>query len=242
MSSKSRAENRSDALAPNLFVVGGAADTTVADFARLAGGAAAHVVIVPHASGDPQGAADDFAAGLKTAGVVNITISLPGAPLVIPAGTTAVFMTGGDQNRLVTALSRADQAALLAFCQGGGLVGGTSAGAMALSDIMIGGGLNDDDPDLMVRVGLGLLVRIIIDTHFAQRGRFLRPMGAIAVSPRALGAIGLDEDTAVFIQGSRVQVFGKGKAWVYRAYRRGANLRVNRQSYAAGKKFRLPGW
>jgi cyanophycinase len=241
MSSNRRAHKRGAALVPNLFVIGGNADTCIGEFARLVGGQFASIIILPHASGDPKGAADSFTTNLKAAGAVNVTTILPGAPLVIPAATTAVFMTGGDQNLLVSALSAADKAALTAWCLAGGIVGGTSAGAMAMSDIMIGGGLNDDAPDLMVRTGLALLVRIIIDTHFAQRQRFLRPMGALAVSPQALGSIGLDEDTAVFIEGDHAQVFGAGKAWVYRAYRRGANLRITRQSHAAGKKFRLPG-
>jgi len=241
MAKTSKGTRRSDALVPNLFVIGGAADTCLVEFARLAGGGDAHVVILPHASGDPQGAADSVTEGLKAAGVVNITVIMPGAPLVIPAGTTAVFMTGGDQNRLVSLFTAADLAALLAFAHGGGLVGGTSAGAMAMSDIMIGGGLNQDDPDLMVRIGLGLLLKIIIDTHFAQRQRFLRPAGALAVRPQCVGAIGLDEDTAVLIQGTHVRVFGKGKAWVYRAHRRGANLAITRRSYVAGKTMRLPG-
>jgi cyanophycinase len=82
------------------------------------------------------------------------------------------------------------------------LVSGTSAGAMALTQTMIAAG----DPSescvkghIKIAEGFNLLPRIILDTHFIQRGRFGRLIEAIAHYPDKLG-IGLGEDTAVFFK------------------------------------------
>src|SRR5690606_17863374 len=54
---------------------------------------------------------------------------------------------------------------------------------------------------------------VIIDQHFAERGRIGRLLGAIAHSPRVLG-IGIDEDTAIMVEGDDVRVLGSGAVYV----------------------------
>src|SRR5690349_24882178 len=81
---------------------------------------------------------------------------------------------------------------------------GTSAGAAAMSETMLIGGpgsaINGGTPpclsSLSMAPGLGLLEGVVVDSHFSERGRFARLMGAVAQNPHNLG-IGLDEDTAV---------------------------------------------
>ena len=51
--------------------------------------------------------------------------------------------------------------------------------------------------------GLGLIPNVIIDQHFAERGRIGRLLGAI------LG-IGIDEDSAIVVEGERSTVIGSG--------------------------------
>ena len=46
--------------------------------------------------------------------------------------------------------------------------------------------------------GLGLIKDVIIDQHFAQRGRIGRLLTGIAQNPEVLG-IGIDEDTAIVV-------------------------------------------
>src|SRR5690606_24424572 len=60
---------------------------------------------------------------------------------------------------------------------------------------------------------LGLLPNVIIDQHFAERGRIGRLIGAVSQSPRLLG-IGLDEDTAVVVTDSHMRVIGAGAVYV----------------------------
>ena len=58
--------------------------------------------------------------------------------------------------------------------------------------------------------GFGLTNRIVIDQHFRQRDRLGRLLTAIAYNPFAVG-IGLDEDTAAFIDPHRLlTVVGTG--------------------------------
>jgi len=67
--------------------------------------------------------------------------------------------------------------------------------------------------DLHMAPGLGFVRDVIIDQHFAERGRFGRLFGAVAHNPRELG-IGIDEDTALVLQGDRFEVIGNGCVYV----------------------------
>jgi cyanophycinase len=115
---------------------------------------------------------------------------------------SGVFFTGGDQLRITstiggTALDRALRAAY----DRGAVIAGTSAGASAMSDTMIVTGDDEDAPTrntLNMAPGMGLLRDVVIDQHFAQRGRIGRLLSAIAQNPHALG-VGIDEDTAIVV-------------------------------------------
>jgi cyanophycinase len=92
-------------------------------------------------------------------------------------------------------------------------VGGTSAGAAALTETTLAGGEVDEEGNLVemyIGPGLGLLgFRAIIDTHFAQRKRLQRLFVAIADYPDMMG-LGLDEDTALVVKGHLGTVVGHG--------------------------------
>jgi len=63
---------------------------------------------------------------------------------------------------------------------------------------------------LQLAPGLGLIEDVIVDQHFAERGRIGRLLGAVAQNPRILG-IGIDENTAIITQGDRkFTVIGEG--------------------------------
>ena len=57
--------------------------------------------------------------------------------------------------------------------------------------------------------GLGFLTDVIVDQHFAQRGRLGRLMAAVAERPDLLG-IGLGEDTAMIVEGDTFRAIGSG--------------------------------
>jgi cyanophycinase len=98
----------------------------------------------------------------------------------------------------------------------GGVLAGTSAGASVMSDTMMVRGSSAETHrigDLRMAPGLGLVRDVIIDQHFAERGRIGRLLGAVAQSPRVLG-VGIDEDTAVVVEGDDFQVIGSGAVYV----------------------------
>ena len=129
-----------------------------------------------------------------------------------------VFFTGGDQVRITSRLSGTPlEAAVRDLYQRGGVVAGTSAGATAMSEVMLIAGqdehLSKIRNSLHMAPGLGLLPGVIVDQHFAERGRLNRLVGAVAQNPRLLG-IGLDENTAIVVEGDCFQVMGSGSVYV----------------------------
>lgn len=128
----------------------------------------------------------------------------------------AVFFTGGDQLRISTIIAGTDLARLIKekyMEEKDFTIAGTSAGAMAMSKIMIcGGGMTEAllGSDIHIASGLGLINDCIIDTHFIKRGRFSRLAHAVILNPGNLG-IGLGENTALMINhGNRAKCLGTG--------------------------------
>jgi cyanophycinase len=125
-----------------------------------------------------------------------------------------IFVTGGNQLRLTTILGGTPIAKAIRRANARGVaVGGTSAGAAILSEHMIAYGEEGHTPHagaVALVPGFGLTNRIMIDQHFRQRDRLGRLLTALAYNPFAVG-VGLDEDTAAFIDHSRkLSVVGTG--------------------------------
>ena len=127
---------------------------------------------------------------------------------------SGLFFSGGNQLKLVTAIAGSSFEAKLKHAYTDGLhIGGTSAGAAAMSTVMIARGAGRASPRLAsVRMspGLGFLSSIIVDQHFHERDRFARLMAAVLCNPAMLG-FGLDENTAfVLSAGDEISVIGSG--------------------------------
>ena len=129
----------------------------------------------------------------------------------------AIFFSGGDQLRITSQIGDTGiEAKVRALYERGGVVAGTSAGASVMSETMLIKGTSKVTHrigDLHMAPGMGLMRDVIIDQHFAERGRFGRLIGAIAHNPRILG-IGIDEDTAAVVEGERFRVIGSGAVYV----------------------------
>lgn len=134
-------------------------------------------------------------------------------------GATAVFFTGGDQLKITSQLgdSRVYQK-ITELLQRGGTIAGTSAGASVMSSTMLISGPGDQSPNvndaIRMAPGLGFLPNIVVDQHFAERGRLGRLIAAIAQNPRYLG-VGIDEDTAIVVHDAKsFEVIGSGAVYV----------------------------
>lgn len=116
---------------------------------------------------------------------------------------TCVFFTGGDQLKITSLIGGTKTENFLRESFEAGLViAGTSAGASVMSETMITSGDDDKAPrrcTVKMAPGLGLIGGVVIDQHFAQRGRIGRLLAAVSQNPKVLG-IGIDEDTAIVVR------------------------------------------
>ena len=137
--------------------------------------------------------------------------------LALLEGAGAVFFTGGDQLRITSRIGGAPICdRIREIFRRGGTIVGTSAGASAMSETMLVSGPSDESHKIdavQMAPGLGFISGVIIDQHFAARGRLGRLVGAVAQNPRLLG-VGIDEDTAVIAEGHRLSVLGSGAVYV----------------------------
>ena len=127
----------------------------------------------------------------------------------------AVFMSGGDQLRLTSIYGGTEFLQILKdrYIFDRLVVGGTSAGAMALSTPMIYAGVGRDEliaGNVKATMGMEFLKDVCIDTHFVDRGRFVRMAQVIATNPSSIG-IGIEENTALVVTGGlNAEILGFG--------------------------------
>jgi cyanophycinase len=136
-----------------------------------------------------------------------------------------IFITGGDQDRFMKIVAGSPiYTAIHQAYQNGATIAGTSAGAAVMSQDMITGNQLQDSvyratfPRLVAnnvefKIGLGLIANAIIDQHFVVRSRYNRLLSALAAYPTST-CIGIDEETAIVVQGNRAKVVGNSQVIV----------------------------
>jgi cyanophycinase len=235
-----------------LFIVGGAERPErrklMGRFVELSGGPSARVAVLPAATGDPRGGLEKMRAWLAGAGLdpervelLEVSESIPGwergaysrAVVEMAERADAVWILGGDQNRILRLLLAPDGAeSPLLHALRGKTLGGTSAGAAVMSDPMLGGGTSygalalpraggaadaELSPSLYVTRGLGFFPEGIVDQHFDVRARLARLLEAALVEDGARRlAFGLSEATAMEYSGRErgLRVWGRGGLYV----------------------------
>lgn len=213
-----------------LVIIGGAEDkegecTILREFLRRAGGMEARIVIMTVATGLPGEVGAQYVNIFERLGVGEVRVVDTARredgedPQAIEAITeaTGVFFTGGNQARITDLLKDTQVDQLLHKRFGEGLViAGTSAGAAMMPDMMIVEGEAETNPRVdAVRMdpGMGFMPNVAIDQHFAQRGRLGRLISAIVQQPVVLG-FGIDENTAIAVDGDEIEVIGEGSITV----------------------------
>lgn len=209
-----------------LVIIGGAEDkekqcTILKEFVRLAGGAHSRIVVLTVATELPLQVGAEYVEVFERIGVGDVRTfdvssrdnanSLSAVKAVENA--TGVFFTGGDQVRITTLMGGTQMdAALHKHLEKGLVLGGTSAGASMMSSTMIVLGEAETNPRIGIvdmAPGMEFISGVVIDQHFAQRGRLGRLLSAVSQYPHHLG-IGLDEDTAIIVEGQEFYVLGSG--------------------------------
>jgi cyanophycinase len=218
----------------HLLVIGGAEDKynerrILRKFLELTGkdGGETQILIVPVASDFPEFAADVYVQAFRRLGIAHPRVlratsrqdvfSADGDELL--DGVNGIFITGGDQMRLVSLMGGTKFAQKLRQKVGETdiVLAGTSAGAAGMSTSMIVRGDATPHPhknSVRLSPGLGFLKNIIIDQHFTERGRISRLITAVSYNPYNLG-IGIDENTAIILDNEGIlEVFGAGAVTV----------------------------
>jgi cyanophycinase len=137
-----------------------------------------------------------------------------------------VFFSGGDQLLLTSIYGGTPFLTHLKekYINQNLVIGGTSAGAMAMSTPMIYAGSEEVQQlggEIKITTGLEFLRDVAIDTHFVHRGRFVRMAQVIATNPTSIG-IGIEEDTAIIVRNGRdAEVIGSGTIIVIDGYQIG---------------------
>ncbi|GGB99404.1 cyanophycinase [Pseudoduganella buxea] len=216
----------------HLVIVGGHEDREnskeiLSRFFELSGGSAARIAIITAASKVPDEMWRRYDEVFTAMGAAElIRVDLPDrATANDPAlaervrGASGIFMTGGDQKRLLAMIGGTlmDEAMHSALKQHGACIGGTSAGASAMCGHMLADGKADLLPEkgsVSLGAGLGFVQRVVIDQHFSERHRLARLLTIVAQNPYLLG-IGIDEDTALVVErGAGIEVIGAGSVTV----------------------------
>ncbi|MDS1030296.1 cyanophycinase [Bacillota bacterium LX-D] len=208
-----------------LVIIGGAEDKKgkqeiLKKFIDLSGNEDARLVVMTAATEEPETVGENYRRIFKDLGVKDIAVlninSRQEANEQYYADTikssTGIFFTGGDQLRITSLLGGTSTYwALIDAYQQGIVIAGTSAGASVMSETMIVEGDSEEAPKkntLKMAPGMGFIKGVVVDQHFAQRGRIGRLLSAVAQNPDILG-IGIDEDTAIVVNSdAKFEVYG----------------------------------
>ena len=211
-----------------LVIVGGNMQdpAIVKRFIDLAGGPDAPIVIIPTA-GEDDDDYNNYWSGLKQwreNGARNLTVLhtrdrkvADTEAFVKPIkNARGVFFGGGRQWRLADAyLNTLTQKELQNLLDRGGVIGGSSAGASILASFMVRGDTKGNETMIGDHTaGMGFLKNAAVDQHVLRRNRQFDMLEVIDKHPELLG-IGLDENTAIVVEGDQFDVIGQSYAIIY---------------------------
>lgn len=217
-----------------LVIVGGVqVESIMKKFVELAGGPQAKIIIIPNAGSDPVGNSEIQKQEFTELGAVSDYLIFTRetaddkANLKKMDWANAVFFLGGDQSDLAKdMLGTKLLDKVFQLYNKGGLVGGTSAGAAIMSEVMITGNelINKDSTRNFITIdkgnvetirGFGFLKTVIIDQHFLKRKRHNRTIAALIEHPDHIG-VAIDESTAIVVYpDDTFEVLGNSQVLVY---------------------------
>ncbi len=224
--------------APLVVLMGGSTEVDGAA-ARFAEAAHGGDLLVLRATGSTSSYtawfADELAMNQRPAAVATVLIDDPAhgaddAVLCRVARADAVWLAGGDQSDYLVRWPDALHQSLARAVARGIAIGGSSAGAMSLSALTFDaarGGVDsvealaaplDDAVSLSPSpFSPAPLAGLLVDTHFDARDRLGRLIAFVARAAHEgspLFGLGVDEQTAVVVEGDTVEVAGLGDAWL----------------------------
>ena len=231
-------QNVSLAPAGKLFIIGGgkrppALVQAMVDAAGL--DTAGYAIILPMASGEPDSAAYYGIRQFTELGLPAERFrayhfekgAYPQAAVDSLRGARLIYITGGDQNRFMdVVLGSPVYDAIQEAYRNGATIADTSAGAAVMSRQMITGNelkrpeytgdfRTIQAENIEIKEGLGLLPNAIVDQHFIYRMRMNRLISVSLEFP-GLACIGIDESTALLVEGDSATVVGDSQVILLR--------------------------
>ena len=208
-----------------LFIVGGGrlSDDIILAFIEVAGGLDAPIVVIPTASGGDS-FTDNVSHLFTSRGATNVSIlhtkdrnEADSDEFVAPIKKAkAVWFTGGRQWRLVDSYKDTKtEEELWKLLNRNGLIGGSSAGATIQGSYLARGDTKHNQ--IMMgdhEEGFGFLKNVAIDQHVLARNRQFDLFEILKKRPELLG-IGIDENTAIVVQGDVFEVLGSSYVLMY---------------------------
>lgn len=217
-----------------LVIVGGVQTKSIQKtFVELAGGEKAKIIIIPNAGSEPKRSSEsqqrDYLDLGAQADYLLFTKETADNEenLKKMEWANAVFFLGGDQSYLTRdMLGTKLLEKVFEIYNKGGVVGGSSAGAAVMSEIMITGNelINTDSVNSFISItkgnietkkGFGFIKNAIIDQHFIKRKRYNRLLTLMCEHKDLLG-IAIDESTAIVVNPNNTfNVIGRNQVIVF---------------------------
>jgi cyanophycinase len=217
-----------------LVIVGGVQTKEIQKkFVELAGGKDARIIIIPNAGSEPKRSSESQQRDYISLGaqadylLFNRETADDEANLKKMDWANAVFFLGGDQSDLTRdMLGTRLLDKVFDIYNKNGVVGGSSAGAAVMSEIMLTGNelINKDSSSSFISIqkgnietakGFGFVKNAIIDQHFLKRKRHNRLITLMCEHPNLLG-IAIDESTAIIVKPDETfEVIGRNQVLVY---------------------------
>jgi cyanophycinase len=210
-----------------LVIVGGGqiGPDVAKEFVSRAGGSEGAVVVIPTANDHPDAVAKAAAQVREAFGLRNVTVlhtknraEADSEAFVAPLkNARGVWLGGGRHWRLVDSyLGTRTEREIKAVLERGGVVGGSSAGATILGSFLVRGAREGNH--IMVakdyQQGFGCLKDVAIDQHILPRRR-AGDLSAVVADRAGLLGLGIDESTAIVVEGDRFEVVGRGVVAVH---------------------------
>jgi len=203
-------------------------------------GPAPNVVVLPTAAAgeDPQdwavrGVEHFWRLGARSVGLMVLERAHAEDPVHVDAIERAdlLYISGGKTARLLEALEGSPLwAGFLRARRNGAWLLGASAGAMALGDwALVHRPEDGHGTPTLWQPGLGMLQGFAVVPHFDAWGSHARELAAQIVA--SCSVFGIDEDTAVLLDGGAARVAGRGSARLLSAH--------DETAYAEGETFRV---
>lgn len=129
-----------------------------------------------------------------------------------------IFFGGGDQDLIAAAYGNTQlYKEMLALLDRGGVIMGTSAGATIMGALLVGGDARKDlTKKFPFQPAFSFIQNVDIDQHVLVRNRQFDLIPVIEAYPTHLG-VGIDESTAIIVEGHQFKVWGNSYAMVYDA-------------------------